>query len=103
MPFLWQHDHEHAGRAGPLFDKPTKKRNRRSRQSSSIPIPVESATLKDRLQMAWDSVKDRLVRAVSIGFRPLEWAFMDNGGIRYDESEVYELSESWCRPMPMLH
>jgi hypothetical protein len=33
-----------------------------------------------------------LVRAVSVGFRPLEWAFIDGGGIRYDKSEVYELS-----------
>jgi hypothetical protein len=32
------------------------------------------------------------VRAVSVGFRPLEWAFIDGGGIRYDKSEVYELS-----------
>jgi hypothetical protein len=53
---------------------------------------VESVTLKDRLQLAWDSVKTGLVRAVSVGFRPLEWAFIDGGGIRYDKSEVYELS-----------
>jgi HK97 family phage prohead protease len=90
MPLLWQHQHDQPiGHT--TFGKPTK---------SGIPFEaefvhpdaVESATLKDRLQMAWDSVKTQLVRAVSIGFRPIEYAFMDNGGIRYSETEVYELS-----------
>jgi hypothetical protein len=33
-----------------------------------------------------------LVRAVSIGFRAIEYAFMDSGGVRFVETEVYELS-----------
>jgi hypothetical protein len=33
-----------------------------------------------------------LVRAVSIGFRAIEYAFMDRGGVRFVETEVYELS-----------
>jgi HK97 family phage prohead protease len=90
LPFLWMHDHQTpVGEC--RFLKPTK---------AGIPFEaefvhpdtVESITLKDRLQLAWDSVKTGLVRAVSVGFRPLEWAFIDGGGIRYDKSEVYELS-----------
>ena len=90
MPLLWQHQHD-MPIGHTTFGKATK---------TGIPFEAEfvhpddvkSETLKDRLQMAWDSVKTKLVRAVSIGFRPIEYAFMDNGGIRYSESEVYELS-----------
>ena len=42
--------------------------------------------------MAWQSVKAKLVRGVSIGFRALEHSFMDNGGVRFSSTEVYELS-----------
>ena len=90
MPFLWMHDHETP--VGTVsFDKPTK--NGITFTAKFVdPGTVDSPTLKDRLQLAWDSVKTGLVRAVSIGFRPLEWAFMDGSGIRYDECEVFELS-----------
>ncbi len=90
IPFLWQHAHDHpVGET--KFGKPT---------SSGIPFEtrfvhpdaVESATLKDRLQMAWDSVKTGLVRAVSIGFRPIKYAFMEGGGIDFQEIEIFELS-----------
>jgi HK97 family phage prohead protease len=90
LPFLWAHDHEMP--VGQVkFDKPTK--NGITFTAELVhPDTVESTTLKDRLQMAWDSLKTGLVRAFSVGFRPLEYAFIDGGGIRYDESEVYELS-----------
>jgi HK97 family phage prohead protease len=88
LAFLWQHRHDQP--IGSVeFGKPTK---------SGIPFEAEIAktdepgTLKDRLDEAWQSIKLGLVRAVSIGFRPIEYAFMDNGGIRYSETEVYELS-----------
>lgn len=90
LPFLWMHDHTMpVGEC--RFSKPTKDGIAFEAEFVS-PDTVESATLKDRLQLAWDSVKTGLVRAVSVGFRPLEWAFIDGGGIRYDKSEVYELS-----------
>ena len=41
---------------------------------------------------AWQSVKAKLVRGVSIGFRALEYNFMDGGGVRFDKTEIYELS-----------
>ncbi|HET6534660.1 MAG TPA: HK97 family phage prohead protease [Sphingomicrobium sp.] len=90
LSFLWMHDHE-TPVGDVVFDKPTKDGITFTAEFVH-PDVVESATLKDRLQLAWDSVKTGLVRAVSIGFRPLEWAFIDGGGIRYDVSEVYELS-----------
>lgn len=88
MALLWQHQHDK-----PIgsckFDKPTKTGIDFEAEIASIDEP---GTLKDRLDEAWQSIKAGLVRAVSIGFRPIEYAFMDNGGIRYSETEVYELS-----------
>jgi HK97 family phage prohead protease len=90
MPLLWQHKHDEPI-GSTTFGKPTK--NGIPFEAEFVhPDAVKSETLKDRLQMAWDSVKTQLVRAVSIGFRPLEYSFMDDGGIRYSETEVYELS-----------
>jgi HK97 family phage prohead protease len=90
MPFLWQHDHESpVGEC--TFSNPTAKGIEFEARFVD-PATVDSVTLKDRLQLAWDSVKTGLVKAVSIGFRPIEYAFMDAGGIRYVECEVFELS-----------
>lgn len=90
LPFLWQHQH----------DKPVGTCEFGQARASGIPFTakllhpdsVESVGLKDRLQEAWDSVKTGLVRAVSVGFRPIEWTFMEAGGIHYVETEVFELS-----------
>lgn len=88
MPFLWQHD---AGKPiGTVkFDKPTADG---ITFEAEIPTIAEDGTLKERIDEAWQSIKLGLVRAVSIGFRAIEYSFMDNGGIRFAESEVYELS-----------
>lgn len=88
LPLLWQHRHD-APVGVVRFGKPTK---------SGIPFKASVAklenpgTLKDMVDMAWDAVKAKLVRGVSIGFRALEYAFMENGGIRFTEVEIYELS-----------
>jgi HK97 family phage prohead protease len=88
LPFLWQHKHdEPIGHC--RFDKPTKSGVNFEATVAKIDEP---GTLKDRLDEAWQSIKAGLVRAVSVGFRPIEYAFMDNGGIRYSETECYELS-----------
>ena len=88
MPFLWQHD-----ASKPIgtvkFDKPTKDG---ITFEAELPILDEPGTLKDRVDEAWQSIKLGLVRAVSIGFRAVEYAFLDEGGIRFVKSEVYELS-----------
>jgi HK97 family phage prohead protease len=88
LAFLWQHRHDQP--IGSVkFDKPTKDG---ITFEAEIAKTDEPGTLKDRLDEAWQSIKMGLVRAVSIFFRPIEYAFMDNGGIRYSETEVYELS-----------
>lgn len=88
LAFLWQHQHDKP--IGSVkFDKPTAKGIEFEAEIASTDEP---GTLKDRLDEAWQSIKAGLVRAVSIGFRPIEYSFMDNGGIKYSETEVYELS-----------
>jgi len=42
--------------------------------------------------MAWDEIDYKVVRAVSIGFKPIKYAFKDDGGIDFQEIEIYELS-----------
>lgn len=88
MPLLWQHQADKP--VGTVkFDKPTKDGITFEAKLANVDEP---GTLKDRIDEAWQSVKAGLVRAVSIGFRSLEHAFMENGGIRFAESEVMELS-----------
>lgn len=88
MPFLWQHEHDKP--IGTVkFGRPTTKG---VPFEAELPILNEAGTLRDRIEEAWQSIKAGLVRAVSIGFRPIEYAFMDNGGIRFNEIEVFELS-----------
>lgn len=88
LPLLWQHKHD-APVGVVRFGRPTK---------AGIPFKASVAklenpgALKDMVDMAWDAVKAKLVRGVSIGFRALEYAFMENGGIRFTEVEIYELS-----------
>ena len=91
MPLLWQHDHT-SPVGNVKFDKPTKDGIGFS-ATFVDPVTVDSPTLKDRLQMAWDSVKTGLVRAVSIGFRPIEYSFMeDSNGIRFIETrQIFEV------------
>jgi HK97 family phage major capsid protein/HK97 family phage prohead protease len=87
-PLLWQHEHDKP--VGTVkFDKPTAEG---ITFEARLPRIEEPGTLKDRVDEAWQSVKAGLVRAVSIGFRSVEAAFMDNGGIRFLKSELLELS-----------
>lgn len=88
IPALWQHAHDQP--IGHVrFGKPTAK---------GIPFTMtlaksdEPGVLKDRLDEAWQSVKLRIVRAVSIGFRAIEYALMEGGGVRFLKTEILELS-----------
>lgn len=88
MPFLWQHMHDKP--IGTVkFNQPTKDG---VAFEAELPTITEEGTLRDRIEEAWQSIKAGLVRAVSIGFRPIEYSFMENGGIRFTEAECYELS-----------
>lgn len=88
-PLLWMHDH--ALPVGSVtFGKPTKDG---VPFEAKLPNVMEPSQLKARIDEAWQSVKAGLIRAVSIGFRPLEYSVIeDTGGYRFTRSEVYELS-----------
>lgn len=88
IPLLWQHQHDKpVGYA--TFGKATKTGIPFVASIASI---AEAGPLKDLVDMAWQSVKAKLVRGVSIGFRALDFSFMDNGGVKFNETEIYELS-----------
>ena len=89
LVLLWQHDHEKP--IGTVdFGKPTSKG---VPFTATIATVHEAGTLKDRVDEAWQSVKAGLIRAVSIGFRPLDFEPIPGTyGLRYKETEVYELS-----------
>lgn len=88
MPLLWQHRHDSpVGKV--KFEKPTAKG---IAFTAEIAQTDEPGTLKDRLDEAWQSVKLGLVSAVSIGFRALKYDVMSEGGLRFKETEVFELS-----------
>lgn len=90
MSLLWQHDHSQpVGQV--TFAKATKEG---IPFRAELPKVKEAGRLKERIDEAIQSIKYKLVTAVSIGFRPIEdaYEFMENGGIRFKEWEWYELS-----------
>jgi len=88
IPFLWQHRHDSPiGKA--FLGKPTKNG---IKYRASVARVDEDGPLKQMLDMAWGSIKVGLVPGVSIGFRPIKYDYMSEGGIRFTEYEIYELS-----------
>lgn len=88
IPFLWQHNHVEP--IGHVTDADVKQSGIKFK--AEIAQTDEPGTLKDRLDEAWQSLKLRLVRATSIGFNPLKWSFLENGGVDYEEWDWLELS-----------
>lgn len=86
---LWQHDAQQpVGHV--IAARPTK---------TGIPVTVkifksdEPGLLKDRLDLAWQSVKLQLVRAFSIGFQPKEYVQIEGTyAYRFTKWEWLELS-----------
>lgn len=88
LPLLWQHEHDKP--VGTVtFDTPTAKGITFTAKLATV---KEEGRLKERIDEAWQSLKANLVRGVSIGFRPIEYSWMDDGGIRFIQTEVFELS-----------
>jgi HK97 family phage major capsid protein len=58
------------------------------------PDDIRSVTLRERVLEAWDSVRLKLIKGVSIGFSALEDGveLMRNGGYRFTSFEILELS-----------
>jgi HK97 family phage major capsid protein/HK97 family phage prohead protease len=88
LPLLLYHDSKRPV-GFTTFHKPTKEG---IAFDATIPAIDEPGTLKDRIDEAWQSVKSGLVSGVSIGFRAIEEAFMQSGGIHFLKTEVVELS-----------
>lgn len=90
MPLLWQHS----------ASKPVGEVEFAKPRADGIPFrarikkPSEftSTTLRERALEAWESIKTGLVRGVSIGFRALEYDFLDDGGLHFHEWDWLELS-----------
>lgn len=85
--FLYHDSQKTVGRA--QFGKPTKKG---IPFTAKLPKVTEDGLLKQRIDEAWQMCRYGLITAVSIGFRPIEYAYIEEGGIRFTACEVMELS-----------
>lgn len=89
-PLVLLHQHRHDAPIGTVtFDKPTPKG---IQFTAEIPVIDEPGPLKDRVDTAWGEIRAGIVRAVSIGFRPIKYAYRQDGGVDFQEVEIYELS-----------
>lgn len=88
-PFLWQHDRQQP--IGNCFAKKIKDGLQITAQLV-IPTPDMPSQLAARLDEAWASIKSGLVKGLSIGFKPIKYAFLDSGGIQFLEWELLEVS-----------
>ena len=89
-PLVLLHQHRHNEPIGRVtFKKPTKSG---IEFDAEIPEVAEEGSLKDRVDTAWGEIKYGIVRAVSIGFRAIKYAYKEDGGIDFQEIEIYELS-----------
>lgn len=88
MPLLWQHD-SRAPVGEVEFAKPNKEG---IPFRASIQKTDEPGRVKDRLDEAWQSLKLRLVKAVSIGFTINAYEILKEGGWRITDWEWLELS-----------
>lgn len=61
---------------------------------AELPLIEEPGPVKDEVDRAWQSVKHKLIRGVSIGFRVLDDAIepLKSGGLRFLKTEILELS-----------
>jgi HK97 family phage prohead protease len=89
LPFLWQHDSEQpVGHV--VMAKPGKNGIAVSIKLARVDEP---GLLRDRLEMAWQSLKHKLVRGLSIGFAPLEYSYLEKtGGYHFIKWAWMELS-----------
>ncbi|RHZ96579.1 peptidase U35 [Cereibacter sphaeroides] len=89
-PLVLLHQHRHDAPIGTVtFERPTKSG---IQFTAEIPVIDQPGPLKDRVDTAWGEIKAGIVRAVSVGFRPLKYAYREDGGIDFQEVEIFELS-----------
>lgn len=89
IPFLWQHKHsEPVG-----WVVAVKIRNKKIEVVIEVAEIEEEGKLKDRVDEAWQSLKSKLVRGLSIGFKPIESSDIDGTwGQRFTKWAWLELS-----------
>lgn len=88
IPLLWQHRHDMPiGEA--KLSSPSKNGIKFVATVAKIEEP---GPLKDMVDMAWQAIKAKLVKGVSIGFRSIAHDYMSEGGVRFREYEIMELS-----------
>jgi uncharacterized protein len=90
LSLLWQHQHNKP--VGEVTFAKATKAGIPFRATIRKPADFTSTVLRERALEAWESVKSGLVKAVSIGFRVLDYEVMKEGGWRIKEWEWLELS-----------
>jgi HK97 family phage prohead protease len=88
IPFLLDHDHSQV--VGEV-DR-VEVTDKGIRFWASIKNIAEEGDAKSLCDKAWSYIKHGLRKAVSIGFRPLEFDVLPNGGLKFTSWEWYELS-----------
>ena len=89
LPFLLDHDHEKV--VGEVYRAQVSKAG--IQFWARITKITEPGAAKDLCDYAWQLIKNKLRPVVSVGFRPLDWEAIGNGGgRRFVSWEWYELS-----------
>ncbi|MEM6413189.1 MAG: phage major capsid protein [Pseudomonadota bacterium] len=90
IPLLWQHDH--SAPVGEVRLGRSTKDGIPFKATFNYPKPDYPKEMADEINRAWVSVRDGLVKAVSIGFNGTASRMNDKGGFVFDDYEIVELS-----------
>lgn len=82
LPLLWQHQH-----LEPIGTVNTVKVS-----DEGIKITAEVKQIFERYKAYAEMIKQKLVRGLSLGFRGLKYAYIEGGGIHFQEFEIFEIS-----------
>lgn len=88
IPFLLDHDHSQV--VGEV--ERVEVSDKGIKFFAHIKKIAEEGEAKALCDKAWSFIKNGLRKAVSIGFRPLEFDVLPNGGLKFTSWEWYELS-----------
>lgn len=88
IPFLLDHDHSQV--VGEV--ERVEVSDKGIKFFAHIKKIAEEGPAKDLVDKAWSYIKNGLRKAVSIGFRPLDFDVLPNGGLKFTSWEWYELS-----------
>lgn len=89
IPLLWQHNHNE-----PIGEVTEARVTDDGIEITATIVKIEEeGALKNRTDEAWQSIKSGLVKCLSIGFKLIEYNYMeDSWGLHIKEWEWYELS-----------